>query len=563
MEIGADGTVAVADASVDVVLSTQVLEHVTDPAVYLAECVRVLRPGGRLLLTTHGTMFYHPDPVDYWRWTCDGLRKAVTDAGLEVTRFEGVVGMAATGLQLVQEAFYYRLPRRLAHLFALRACRRWRGSPTASSARAARHERDGLRPRRREAAVSTRWQRFRHRRRLARMAGARLLAAFADAHPAATFVEIGANDGERHDHLRGFILERDWRGLMVEPLPDLFARLVANYAGVDRVTARPGRRLRARRHPPLLPPRAGPVAALLAGHDRLVRARRARSRTASEIPDIEVADRHDGGADADLRDAVRRARASSGSTWSSATPRVTTGRSCGPSTSTVTGRDWSSTSTSTSSRADRAAAREHFARRGLRGPRGGLRHRSRWTRSPTRLTERFRAPRAAGGRGHRAMTVLHVACGARRDYAPHSAAMLHSVLTSSPELDDHRALPARAATWAAAPSPSACGARSRTRAGRLTRTRSRRSGSPACAAPNTSRRAPGTGCCCASSCRTSAACSTSTSTRSPCGPCARWPSSTWAGAYVAAVENVWPPWMAALPGEARAAARAGLLQLRA
>ena len=33
------------------------------------------------------------------------------------------------------------------------------------------------------------------------------------------------------------------------------------------------------------------------------------------------------------------------------------------------------------------------------------------------------------------MTALHVACGARRDYAPHSAAMLHSVVTSSPELD--------------------------------------------------------------------------------------------------------------------------------
>jgi FkbM family methyltransferase len=84
--------------------------------------------------------------------------------------------------------------------------------------------------------VSTRWQRFRHRRRLARMAGVRLLAAFADAYPAATFVEIGANDGERHDHLRPFILERGWTGLMVEPLPDLFARLEANYAGIDRVT---------------------------------------------------------------------------------------------------------------------------------------------------------------------------------------------------------------------------------------------------------------------------------------------------------------------------------------
>ncbi len=87
--IADDGTVDVEDASVDVVLSTQVLEHVTDPTLYLRECERVLRPGGRLLLTTHGTMFYHPDPVDYWRWTSAGLRKAVTDAGLEVDALRG------------------------------------------------------------------------------------------------------------------------------------------------------------------------------------------------------------------------------------------------------------------------------------------------------------------------------------------------------------------------------------------------------------------------------------------------------------------------------------------
>ena len=118
VEIAPDGTVPVADATVDVVLSTQVLEHVADPELYLRECARALRPGGRLLLTTHGMMYYHPDPVDYWRWTCAGLQKAVADAGLEVERFEGIMGLAATGLQMVQEAFIYRLPRRLRPLLA-------------------------------------------------------------------------------------------------------------------------------------------------------------------------------------------------------------------------------------------------------------------------------------------------------------------------------------------------------------------------------------------------------------------------------------------------------------
>ena len=113
VQIAPDGTVPVEDESVDAVLSTQVLEHVTDPRVYLDECYRVLRPGGRLLLSTHGIMVWHPDPVDLWRWTGEGLRRQVTEAGLEVVRFEGIMGLAATGLQLFQDAVLARTPRRL------------------------------------------------------------------------------------------------------------------------------------------------------------------------------------------------------------------------------------------------------------------------------------------------------------------------------------------------------------------------------------------------------------------------------------------------------------------
>ncbi len=79
-------TLPFAARSADLVLSTQVLEHVEDPARAVSEMARVLRPDGTCLLTTHGTWFYHPDPEDYWRWTPAGLAQLFTRAGFgEVT----------------------------------------------------------------------------------------------------------------------------------------------------------------------------------------------------------------------------------------------------------------------------------------------------------------------------------------------------------------------------------------------------------------------------------------------------------------------------------------------
>ena len=62
-----------ADASIDIVLCTQVLEHVSDPVATLAEIYRVLKDDGTALVSTHGVYFYHPHDHDYWRWTHEGL----------------------------------------------------------------------------------------------------------------------------------------------------------------------------------------------------------------------------------------------------------------------------------------------------------------------------------------------------------------------------------------------------------------------------------------------------------------------------------------------------------
>ena len=62
------------DASFDLVICTQVLEHCGDPARAVSELRRVTAPGGRVLASTHGIQVYHPSPTDYYRWTHDGLR---------------------------------------------------------------------------------------------------------------------------------------------------------------------------------------------------------------------------------------------------------------------------------------------------------------------------------------------------------------------------------------------------------------------------------------------------------------------------------------------------------
>jgi SAM-dependent methyltransferase len=70
--------------SYDVVLSTQVLEHVPDAGRYLREAWRLLRSGGALIVTTHGLIPEHGCPYDFYRWTADGLARAVADAGFVV-----------------------------------------------------------------------------------------------------------------------------------------------------------------------------------------------------------------------------------------------------------------------------------------------------------------------------------------------------------------------------------------------------------------------------------------------------------------------------------------------
>lgn len=95
------------DASFDAGLSTQVLEHVTDPLAALRELARVLRPGATLVLTCPGTWPHHEIPHDYFRFTRFGLEHLLREAGFapRIVRPQG--GMWATiGQMLALELFH-------------------------------------------------------------------------------------------------------------------------------------------------------------------------------------------------------------------------------------------------------------------------------------------------------------------------------------------------------------------------------------------------------------------------------------------------------------------------
>ncbi len=76
------------DASVDVILCTEVMEHVPETEEAFVEMARVLRPGGTLILTTPFLYPLHEEPHDFVRLTPYQIERGARLAGLEVVSME-------------------------------------------------------------------------------------------------------------------------------------------------------------------------------------------------------------------------------------------------------------------------------------------------------------------------------------------------------------------------------------------------------------------------------------------------------------------------------------------
>lgn len=81
-----------AEGVFEAVVSIQVLEHLKEPRIAVAEMARVLRPGGQLILTTVQCWEIHQHPNDFFRFTRYGLQYLFECAGLQ-SRVDALGGL--------------------------------------------------------------------------------------------------------------------------------------------------------------------------------------------------------------------------------------------------------------------------------------------------------------------------------------------------------------------------------------------------------------------------------------------------------------------------------------
>lgn len=103
-------SIPVENSKYDLVLCTQVLEHVSEPGKVLKEINRVLKKGGKLWLST--PLYYpeHEIPYDYYRYTQYGLTHLFESAGFSVEKIEWATGYFATLSYQLRLGWHY-LPK--------------------------------------------------------------------------------------------------------------------------------------------------------------------------------------------------------------------------------------------------------------------------------------------------------------------------------------------------------------------------------------------------------------------------------------------------------------------
>jgi ubiquinone/menaquinone biosynthesis C-methylase UbiE len=109
------------DNEFEVILCTEVLEHLKSPEIAIKEMKRVLKPSGKLILTTRFIFPLHDVPGDYWRFTKYGLEHLFADWQIEEFKEEATT-LETMGVLMQRIAFQcnfkYRFLENVFHLTA-------------------------------------------------------------------------------------------------------------------------------------------------------------------------------------------------------------------------------------------------------------------------------------------------------------------------------------------------------------------------------------------------------------------------------------------------------------
>lgn len=99
------------DNCADVVVCTEVFEHLEHPLLAMKEILRILKSGGTFIGSTPFLFKIHGDPDDYFRYTESAIRKVFLSSfsTVEVYPMGGGLGTAGMMLTQVSDDFKYRL----------------------------------------------------------------------------------------------------------------------------------------------------------------------------------------------------------------------------------------------------------------------------------------------------------------------------------------------------------------------------------------------------------------------------------------------------------------------
>jgi SAM-dependent methyltransferase len=100
------------DATFDSVICSQVLEHVFEPDFFISEICRVLKPGGKVMLTVPFIWDEHEQPYDFARYSSFGLVHLLGKAGFRILHHEKIGGDYSTIFQL-SNAYFFKATQKL------------------------------------------------------------------------------------------------------------------------------------------------------------------------------------------------------------------------------------------------------------------------------------------------------------------------------------------------------------------------------------------------------------------------------------------------------------------